>query len=30
MDFVWLAVVTVFFAGSHLLVRLLASLHGEG
>lgn len=30
MDFVWLAVVTAFFAGSHLLIRLLASLQGEG
>jgi hypothetical protein len=30
MDFVWLAIVTVFFAGSYLLIRLLASLKGEG
>jgi hypothetical protein len=30
MDFAWLAVVTVFFAGSYLLIRLLTSLHGEG
>jgi hypothetical protein len=30
MDFVWLAVVTVFFAGSSVLIRLLSSLQGEG
>jgi hypothetical protein len=30
MDFVWLAVVAAFFAGSDLLIRLLASLQGEG
>jgi hypothetical protein len=29
MDFVWLAVVTAFFAGSYFLIRLLASLQGE-
>jgi hypothetical protein len=29
MDFVWLAVVTVFFAGSYFLIRLLTSLQGE-
>jgi hypothetical protein len=30
VDFVWLAVVTAFFAGSDLLIRLLSSLQGEG
>jgi hypothetical protein len=30
MDFVWLAVVTVFFASSDYLIRLLTSLQGEG
>jgi len=30
MDFVWLAVVTAFFAGSYFLIQLLASLQGEG
>ena len=29
MDFVWLAVVTAFFAGSYLLIRFVASLQGE-
>jgi hypothetical protein len=29
MDFVWLAVVAAFFAGSFLLIRLLSSLQGE-
>jgi hypothetical protein len=29
MDFVWLAVVTVFFTGSYFLIRLLTSLQGE-
>lgn len=30
MEFAWLAVVAAFFAGSYLLIRLLASLQGEG
>lgn len=30
MDFVWLAAVAAFFAGSYFLIRLLAALHGEG
>ena len=30
MDFVWLAVVTAFFAGSYFLIRPLTSLQGEG
>ncbi|QDU22377.1 hypothetical protein ETAA1_43570 [Urbifossiella limnaea] len=30
MDFAWLAVVTVFFASSYHLIRLLTSLQGEG
>ena len=29
MDFVWLALVTAFFAASYLLIRLLTTLHGE-
>ena len=29
MDFVWLAVVAAFFAGSHYLIRLLTALQGE-
>lgn len=29
MDLVWLAAVTAFFAGSHLLVRLFTALQGE-
>ena len=30
MDFVWLAVVTAFFAGAYFLIRLLTSLQEEG
>ena len=29
MDFVWLAVVAAFFAGSYFLIRLLTSLQRE-
>ena len=29
MDFVWLVVVTVFFACSYFVIRLLTSLQGE-
>lgn len=30
MDLVWLAVVTAFFAGSDLLIRLFTALQREG
>lgn len=29
MDFVWLTLVTAFFAASYSLIRLLTALHGE-
>lgn len=30
MDFVWLILITVFFAGSYSLIRLLTLLQREG
>jgi len=29
VDFVWIAAVTLFFAGSYFLIRLLTSLQAE-